>query len=125
MVNNHGSDGDVFNFIDFSFIPSNQGMIYNSVTSNLTYDNILTSVISGWVSNSTSIGSDDYLRYMSTDYQNEPMADYNAEMDARYAFKNAAANGVIGTPTVWVNGVEVDGLDSIEQWDLALAEVLN
>lgn len=88
----------------------------------MSYDDVLEDIVAKWVSNATSISEENYLKFMSTDYSNEPLADYNAEMNARYAFKNAAINGVIGTPTVWINGVEVDGLEDIDQWGLALKE---
>lgn len=114
----------MFSFIDHSYLPSAQAQIYNSATSSLSYSSVLSTIVSPWVVNSTSLTSSQYESYMSTDYQNNSDADYNAEMNARYAFKNAAENGIIGTPTVWINGVEVDGLDDAEQWDMAIAEVL-
>ena len=110
-----GESGDVFNFIDAAFIPTNQALVYNGVTADTTYNEML-QIVSGFVANTTSISSADYLDAMATNS--------DAEMNTRYSFKASALESMYGTPMFKVNGVAVGGLNSFEQWEAALDSLL-
>ena len=106
----HGSPGDVFNFFDTLYTPSNQALIYNSATANMTYNEVMTTTVSKFVTDSSdSLSASDFLDFMASDY--------DCEQNTRYQFKNAALSSIYGTPMYTINGVTVtDGLSTIEDW---------
>ena len=52
--------GDVFNFFDYVFTNDIQGLVYNSVTGDITY-NEMVRMISDWVANCTDVTAEDYI----------------------------------------------------------------
>ncbi|GMH71116.1 hypothetical protein TL16_g05568 [Triparma laevis f. inornata] len=109
-VDLHGDAGDVFNFFDIVYTNENQALIYNSVTANMTYNDVMTDIVSNFVTESSaSLSADDFLGFMASDY--------DCESNTRYQFKNAALNQIYGTPMYTINGVTVtDGLSSMDDW---------
>jgi hypothetical protein len=117
VVDAVGSQGDVFKFLDEVYQPENQAQIYNSATADLTYNQVL-AVVAGFVANATDVKEADYLLAMDS---SEGCGE--CEMNARYAFKAAALRSVYGTPMQHINGVSVDGLDTIDDWKSVLGDL--
>jgi hypothetical protein len=82
-------EDDVFKFIDAAYLPENQALVYNSVTADTTYNEML-QIVGGWVANSTSVDFSTYLDAMANNG--------DAEMNTRYSFKASALAAVYGTP---------------------------
>mgnify|MGYP000020325512 FL=1 len=117
VVNLHGDSksDDVFNFIDYAYLPESQALIYNSATTSDRYCDIQ-SIVSTWVVNSTTVTADVYADAM--------LNDSDAEMNTRYAWKQSSLAGVSGTPMYVVNGIKVEGLTDAESWDKMFAGLL-
>mmetsp|Transcript_20687 Transcript_20687/g.43113 ORF Transcript_20687/g.43113 Transcript_20687/m.43113 type:complete len:241 (+) Transcript_20687:111-833(+) len=115
----HSADADdVFDFFNTVYDPPNQALIYNSVTADMSYNSVMEDIVSKFVTNSSSITAEDYVKFMAEDY--------DLESNTRYGFKNAAIRGIYATPTFTVNGVTVQsGLDSFEDWQEMLDSLTN
>lgn len=117
VVDLHSTDPtDTFSFIDYSYLPDAQAMIYNGATTNMTYGDVQ-NIVADWVVASTSVSADVYNDAMTNDQ--------NAELNTRYSWKYSTLQGVSGTPAYIVNGVSViAGLDDEEGWDKMIASLL-
>jgi hypothetical protein len=108
---------EIFSFIDAAY--ANQGSIYNSVTSDMSYNEVV-NMVGGWVTNSTGVSASQYAvgMDMSTD-------DGSAvEMNTRYMFKYGGLHHSFATPFYQINGVSVTGLETFEQWKSTLDPLL-
>ena len=110
IVDMYSDDPDaVFRFMDTVYVPANQGLIYNSVTSATSYNEIQ-SLVGTWVTNSSNVSLDAYNTAM--------LSDEDAEMNTRYMWKSVTdRGGVCGTPTFAVNDVYVNDVETRVQWD--------
>jgi hypothetical protein len=118
VVDIYGAPGDVFSFFDTVYTSENQGQIYNSVTADMTYNEVMTDIVAEFVTNSSSLSTADYLAGMDASVCGD------CEMNTRYSFKNAALRNVYGTPMEHINGVAVDGLETMDDWKATLDGLL-
>jgi len=114
---NFYSPSDIFSFMDVAY--ANQGSIYNSVTNDMTYNEVV-SMVGDWVTNSSSISAAQYSIGMDMSTADGT----SIEMDTRYMFKYGGLHHSFATPFFNINGVGVTGLDTYEQWKATLDPLL-
>lgn len=112
LVNRY-SPVSVFKFMNH--VIRNQRSIYNSATEDKTYVQVI-NLVEKWVTESTSVTPAQFKEGMSM----QTSSGKAIEMNTRYMFKYCAIHGVSGTPQYKINGIDVMGLDSIEEWRGAL-----
>ena len=110
---NHFSPVSVFKFMNH--VIRNQRSIYNSATEDKTYVQVVT-LVEKWATESTSVTAAQFKEGMDM----RTTIGKKVEMNTRYMFKYCAIHGVSGTPQYKINGIEVTGLDAIEDWRGAL-----
>jgi hypothetical protein len=104
----------VFTFMNTAIV--NQPAIYNTATADMTYNEVVR-LVETWAVNGTGLTSAQYYEGMDRDNDSGNII----EMNTRYMWKFATSHGYYGTPIYAVNGLNVDGLETVEEWQ----EVLN
>jgi len=113
VVDYYGNENAVFTFFDTSF--ANQGAIYNSATADSTYNQVV-ELVSNWAVNGTGVSKDQYAIGMNS---GNPIGS-SLEMSTRYMWKYTTIHGMFATPSFLINGLEVGGLETFEDWQTTL-----
>ena len=116
-VNYFGHKYAVFKFMDTAY--ENQPLIYNSATADTTYNQVV-SLVSSWATEGTGLTADEYFIGMNS----SNAVGSTIEMSARYVWKNACLKSAFATPLYSINGVAVQGIDTIEDWQATLDPLL-
>ena len=115
LVSVYGTSSEsVFTFMDSAF--AQQPTIYNSATMDLIYNQIVDLIGSGWLAG-TGVSENAYTVAMNS---SSPI-----EMETRYQFKFSALLSVFATPFFAINGLQIAGLESLEDWVATLDALLN
>lgn len=96
-------------------IMENQPMFYNSATASMTYNDVLKMVASS-ACNGTGLTSEEFYEGMDP----RTTAGNTIEMFTRYEWKYSVVHGQYGTPMYQINGLVVEGLETVHQWSEAL-----
>lgn len=104
----HG-DREAFNFMNVAIL--NQPEIYNSVTGDSSYNDVK-GLVRGWAVNATALSVSEFEEGMDV----STTAGNVIEMFTRYEFKFAALEAQYGTPMFRINGLNVNGLDTFDEW---------
>lgn len=116
-VVNYYAPESVFDFMDLAY--ANQGEIYNSVTGDMSYNEVV-SLVGTWATNGTGVSQAQYdigMNMSTTD-------GYAIEMNTRYMFKYCSLHQTFATPLFAINGLTVMGLDTFAQWKATLDPLL-
>jgi len=117
VVNYYGTTNAIFTFMDTAY--ALQSQIYNSATSDMTYNQVV-QMVAPWATKDTGVTSDDYFIGMNSSTSDGG----TIEMSARYMWKYSCLKDIFATPLYLINGVEVEGLDTLEDWKSALDPLL-
>lgn len=118
VVNAFGSNADsVFTFFDTAF--ANQASIYNSVTADMTYNQVV-DMVSEWAVSGTGVTKDNY----DTGMNSSTSIGSQCEMNTRYMWKYVTIQGVFATPLFQIDGLKVGGLDTLDDWEAVLAPLV-
>lgn len=102
--------------IDFmNNIMENQSMFYNSATADMTYNEVL-KMVAVAACNGTDLTSEEFYEGMDA----RTTAGNTIEMFTRYEWKYSVVHGQYGTPMFQINGLIVEGLQTVHQWSEAL-----
>lgn len=114
VVNVFGSDADsVFKFIDIAY--DQQPAIYNAATADMTYNQVV-DLVATWATDGTGATTENYYTGMNS----STTIGSQCEMNARYAWKYIAIQGVFATPMFQIDGLKVGGLDTLDDWKSVL-----
>lgn len=116
-VNYFGDKHAVFRFMDIAY--DKQPLIYNSATADTTYNQVV-ALVSTWATEGTGVTADEYFIGMNS----SNAVGSSIEMNARYVWKNACLRSAFATPLYSINGLAVQGIDTIEDWQAALDPLL-
>eukprot|EP00597_Dinobryon_sp_UTEXLB2267_P017976 CAMPEP_0201104706 /NCGR_PEP_ID=MMETSP0812-20130820/40727_1 /ASSEMBLY_ACC=CAM_ASM_000668 /TAXON_ID=98059 /ORGANISM="Dinobryon sp., Strain UTEXLB2267" /LENGTH=197 /DNA_ID=CAMNT_0047364065 /DNA_START=17 /DNA_END=610 /DNA_ORIENTATION=+ len=117
VVNYYGAKSAIFTFMDTAY--ALQPQIYNSATSDMTYNQVVR-MVSNWATKDTGVSTDDYFIGMNS----STSIGSTIEMSTRYMWKYSCLKDIFATPLYIINGVEVEGLDTFEDWKSALDPLL-
>lgn len=108
----------VFKYFDTCY--ANQALIYNSATADSTYNQVI-NLVGSWVTTSTNVTIEEYYEGMnqSTD------AGSTIEFNSRYQFKYSTLHNVWATPMYFINGLNVQGIDTYDDWVQTLDPLLD
>ena len=107
-----------FDFINLAY--ENQYLIYNSVTADKTYNQII-DLVGTWATNGTGVTKSQYYEGMNSSTTNGNTIEFNA----RYMFKYSVLDQAYATPIFAINGLKVSGLDTYQQWKVTLDSLLS
>lgn len=111
------SSDAVFTYIDTCY--NNQALIYNSATSDMTYNQVV-SLVGTWATNGTGVNMNQYIEGMDS----STTAGNAIEFNSRYMFKYSSLHDVWATPVYQINGEIVLGIDTFETWSETLDSLL-
>ena len=98
--------------IDFmNNIMENQAMYYNSATADKTYNQVV-SMVADAACNGTQLTEEEFYEGMDP----RTTAGNTIEMFTRYEWKYSVVHGQYGTPMYQINGLVVEGLQTVDQW---------
>ena len=118
VVNAFGSSTtSVFTYMNHVF--SEQDLIYNSATADMTYNEVI-KLVSTFATNDTGVNEVNYYIGMNSSTTIGSLI----EMNTRYMWKFCALRGAYGTPLYAINGLYVSGLDTFEDWETTLDNLL-
>lgn len=92
-------------------IMENQALYYNSATADKTYNEVVRMVAEA-ATNGTDLSSEDFYEGMDA----RTVAGNTIEMFTRYEWKYNVVHGQFGTPFYQINGLVVEGLQTVDQW---------
>lgn len=107
----------VFTFMNTAI--KNQPLIYNDATSDMTYNDVV-QLVGKWAVNGTGLSSEQYYEGFDKSSNNGN----TIEMNTRYMWKYTTIHGFWGTPQYSINGIMVDGLETIEDWQKTLNSLI-
>lgn len=107
----------IFTFIDTAY--TNQYLIYNSVTADMTYNEVV-NMVETWALNNTGLTSFQFNEGMNSSTTNGR----TIEMNSRYMFKYCSLHHTFATPLFAINGLNVMNLETYEQWESTLNSLL-
>jgi len=109
---------DVFKYFDTCY--ANQALIYNSATADSTYNEVI-NLIGLWVTTSTNVTIEEYYNGMNQSTDAGSVIEFNS----RYQFKYSTLHNVWATPFFFINGLNVQGIDTYDEWIQILDPLLD
>ncbi len=109
----YGAPDAIFTYMDTAF--SKQSSIYNSVTADMSYNEVL-ALVESWATTNTGVTSEQYYNGMNS----STTIGSTCEMNARYMWKYTCLQGVFATPFYSIDGLQAGGLNTFEDWQAAL-----
>lgn len=117
VVNKFGAPGSVFTYMDTVF--AQQSEIYNAATADMTYNEVI-KLVSAFATSGTGVTDADYYLAMNS---SNPVGS-SIEMSARYMWKYATLQNIFATPFYVINGLQVAGLETFDDWQKTLDSLL-